>query len=277
MLLGVDISNNNKWQNVYLDYDFVIFKASEGVNWKDPKLDEYYDNFHGSSDGKPDSKLYGFYHYARPETGNSAIDEADSFVNYVGHHAGHALFILDWEGDALHCSVDWAKQWLDRVYEKTGVKPLIYLQQSQAKLTKYKSIRDADYGLWVAQYGINDGENHGYDSVIWDVVAMHQFTSKPFDKSVFNGDETAFRKYCGNSKTSVSTTTSTTSKKSYFPIAHPTCVSIVDYLKACGITNVDFEYQTKVAKANGIKNYTGTYAQNVKLINLAKQGKLIKP
>ena len=32
-----------------------------------------------------------------------------------------------------------------------------------------------------------------------------------------------------------------------------------------------------VAKANGISNYTGTAAQNMKLINLAKKGKLIKP
>ncbi|WP_347993367.1 hypothetical protein [uncultured Eubacterium sp.] len=33
----------------------------------------------------------------------------------------------------------------------------------------------------------------------------------------------------------------------------------------------------KIAAANNISNYTGTAAQNEKMLNLLKQGKLIKP
>ena len=51
--------------------------------------------------------------------------------------------------------------------------------------------------------------------------------------------------------------------------------SIVDGLKSIGV-NSSFAYRTKIANKNGISNYTGTAAQNIKLCDLAKQGKLIK-
>lgn len=52
--------------------------------------------------------------------------------------------------------------------------------------------------------------------------------------------------------------------------------SLVDSLKACKIKS-DYNYRKKIAKANGIKFYTGTAKQNIKLLNLLKKGKLIKP
>lgn len=39
----------------------------------------------------------------------------------------------------------------------------------------------------------------------------------------------------------------------------------------------DWELHCKIAQANGIKNFTGTAAQNTKLLQLLKTGKLIKP
>lgn len=52
--------------------------------------------------------------------------------------------------------------------------------------------------------------------------------------------------------------------------------SIVDALKAIGATST-FAYRGKIAKANGIKGYVGLASQNVKMLSLLKQGKLIKP
>lgn len=51
--------------------------------------------------------------------------------------------------------------------------------------------------------------------------------------------------------------------------------SIVDALNSI---NVDSSYsnRNKIAKANGISNYKGTPSQNMQLLNLLKQGKLIK-
>ena len=68
----------------------------------------------------------------------------------------------------------------------------------------------------------------------------------------------------------------TTSTKKYFARYNGTSGSIVSALNSLKITST-FAYRTKIAKANGIKDYSGTSSQNTKLLNRLKQGKLIKP
>ena len=51
--------------------------------------------------------------------------------------------------------------------------------------------------------------------------------------------------------------------------------SIVDALKKIGASS-SMENRKKIATLNGIKNYTGTGAQNKKMLDLLKKGKLIK-
>ena len=50
-------------------------------------------------------------------------------------------------------------------------------------------------------------------------------------------------------------------------------VSLVDALKHIKI-DASFSNRKRLAKNNGISNYSGTYSQNLKLLNLLKQGKL---
>lgn len=54
-----------------------------------------------------------------------------------------------------------------------------------------------------------------------------------------------------------------------------TSTSIVDALKASGV-NSSFDNRKKIAEANGITNYTGSYSQNVQLLSKLKTGKLKK-
>lgn len=54
-----------------------------------------------------------------------------------------------------------------------------------------------------------------------------------------------------------------------------TSSSIVDALKAIGVDS-SLSNRKKIAKANGISNYTGTYKQNVSLLGKLKSGKLKK-
>ena len=185
MLKGIDISKWNK--NVdYKSPDFIIIKASEGVNYKDPLLDFHYNNLNSI---KKEDKLYGFYHYARPELGNSGEDEAKSFLSYVGHHAGKCLYVLDWEGNALKYPIEWAIEFLDYVYAHTGVKPLIYCSASVTKTLQ--KVYEKDYGLWVAHYGVSTPSIRVYP--FW---AMWQYTSSPIDCNYFNGNRNTFKKYC---------------------------------------------------------------------------------
>ena len=54
-----------------------------------------------------------------------------------------------------------------------------------------------------------------------------------------------------------------------------TSTSIVDALKATGADS-SFSARKKIAEANGISNYTGSYSQNVALLNKMKNGTLNK-
>lgn len=54
-----------------------------------------------------------------------------------------------------------------------------------------------------------------------------------------------------------------------------TSTSIVDALKAIDV-NSSMANRKKIAKANGIKNYTGTASQNISLLNKLKKGTLKK-
>lgn len=70
--------------------------------------------------------------------------------------------------------------------------------------------------------------------------------------------------------------TALASNTTYFPKYTGSAHSIVDGFKAVGADS-SFQYRVEIAKANSISNYTGTASQNTTMLNLLKQGKLIKP
>lgn len=65
-------------------------------------------------------------------------------------------------------------------------------------------------------------------------------------------------------------------KAIYFPKCDSACESIVDGLKEVN-AKPEFAYRKKIAALNGISGYLGTASQNIKMLNLLKQGKLMKP
>ena len=69
---------------------------------------------------------------------------------------------------------------------------------------------------------------------------------------------------------------SAVSKTQYFKKYTGKSGSIVDALSTIGEKS-SYSYRKTIAKANGITGYYGTAAQNTKMLNLLKAGKLIKP
>ena len=63
---------------------------------------------------------------------------------------------------------------------------------------------------------------------------------------------------------------------SYYPKCSDKHTSIVDALMSVGEMNITKSYRKNIAAANGINNYTGTAADNTKLLKLLKAGKLKK-
>lgn len=67
-----------------------------------------------------------------------------------------------------------------------------------------------------------------------------------------------------------------TSGAEYYAKTSYTGSSLTEGLKAIGVT-ADFSLRKEMAVVNGVAAYTGTVAQNAKLLDLLKTGKLLKP
>ena len=208
---GIDIS---KWQSGIdlsaVNADFVIVKATEGIGYVDKSCDGFFQK--ALSLGK---KL-GFYHFARPTANNDPIREADFFYENCKGYFGKAIPILDWEAENKY-NVAYAKAWLDRVYQRSGVKPVIYMSESVVNSYDWSSVANADYGLWVAKYRDN-ATDYNYNMANagsrphvkwWKFYCMWQWTSTGrlngysgnLDCNVFYGDGTTWDKYAGKSGT----------------------------------------------------------------------------
>lgn len=62
----------------------------------------------------------------------------------------------------------------------------------------------------------------------------------------------------------------------YYPKYEGKSISIVDGLRAVGESNTSLAYRKKIAVVNNIVDYVGTSKQNGYMLNLLKQGKLVR-
>jgi GH25 family lysozyme M1 (1,4-beta-N-acetylmuramidase) len=157
VLEGVDVSQwqgTIDWSGVaYAGKAFVIMKASEGRDYADPK---YATNHAGA-------RAYGIrvgaYHFANPDmTANDAILEADSFVQKMAILAGDLNPALDLEQTGGLSTADlqaWVSAWLNEVYAKVGMRPMIYTSPSfwSSKMGNTTTFASQGYTvLWIAHW-----------------------------------------------------------------------------------------------------------------------------
>lgn len=206
-LKGIDISNHQRGLDISkIDCDFVIIKATEGKSYVDKSCDGFFQQ--ALSLGK---KL-GVYHFAN-NSDNTAKQEADWFIQNTQGYIGKAVPILDWE-DNITDNVPWALEWLQRVEEAYGCKPLIYMSESVVNRHDWSPVANANYGIWVAKYRDNLPD-YNYDMSkagnmpsikYWSTMALWQWTSTGrlngwngnLDCNVFYGDAAAWDKYVGS-------------------------------------------------------------------------------
>ena len=163
-LNGVDISGWNRGINIAgLDADFVIIKATEGVQGTiyNPSYATWAD------EALALGKMVGFYHYAN---GGSAIAEADSFYESIKAYRGRAIACLDWEGQGNPTfdtgqDVAWCKTFLDRLKSRFGGTPFLYTSKSYTNRYDWSAVASS-YPLWGAQYASNDPV-YGYQTDPW--------------------------------------------------------------------------------------------------------------
>lgn len=186
MLKGCDISHHQGKNFDFSGEDFVIAKATEGKTFIDNCF------LHNMERALDYGKCIGAYHYARPEN-NSAKDEAKHFVEIVKPYVGRCLLALDWEGVALSYPIDWAVEWLKEVELLTGVKPVLYCSASY--VGNCKKVAENGNGIWIAKWS----EYAPSVKPTFQVMALWQYTNRPYDKDKFFGDKAAWQKYCESS------------------------------------------------------------------------------
>ena len=207
-LYGIDIASYQSSLDISkVACDFVIVKATEGTGYTNPVCDKHFQQALNLG------KKLGFYHYAKNEH-NTAREEADFFINNCLGYFGKGIPVLDWE-EGVHDTA-WALEWLQIVEEKTGVKPMIYMNEHAVNNYDWSSVVANGNGLWVAKY--RDYEpDFNYDMTCagtvpstnyWSFYAIWQFTSSGrldgyngnIDCNIFYGDESAWDKYASGYK-----------------------------------------------------------------------------
>lgn len=167
---GIDISS---WQRGIdlerVPCDFVIVKSTEGTTYVDPCCDGFVQQ--AISLGK----LWGFYHYV---TGGYPENEADFWVRQTSDYFRAGIPCVDWESGGNHAwgDTDYLRRFVQRVIDKTGVKPLIY---ASAAAFPWGVCKELGCGAWVAQYASNNAT--GYQDSPWNEgaydCAIRQYSS----------------------------------------------------------------------------------------------------
>jgi GH25 family lysozyme M1 (1,4-beta-N-acetylmuramidase) len=156
-LEGIDVSH---WQSA-IDWSkvaaagkkFVFMKATESTNFLDPNYASY------RTGAKAAGLKVGAYHFAQPTTtAGEAVAEADWFINQAGPQTGELRPVLDLErqnGLSTVAMQDWVKSFLGRVYQRTGVRGIIYVSPSFWKTymgdTTWFALNGYDV-LWIAHW-----------------------------------------------------------------------------------------------------------------------------
>ncbi|OLT37681.1 hypothetical protein BJF79_29245 [Actinomadura sp. CNU-125] len=174
---GVDVSNHNRnfdWGGDKLA--FGIAKATEGLTFDDKTFADNWAKI------RQNGLVRGAYHYGHPK--NDPVREADHFLKMVtstGLQQGD-LLVLDLETTDGRSESEvnaWAKRWLQRVEQKTGVKPFFY---SSWYFAQEHGEGLGEYPLWVAHYGKEAGRLSAPSP--WKQWAIHQYASTDQDHNV---------------------------------------------------------------------------------------------
>ena len=154
-LTGIDVSSFQRtvdWQKVAATgAKFAYIKASEGVTITD--------SFFAANRkaAKAAGLIVGAYHLFRPKTAGAA--EINNFVSAVGKiESGELPPVLDvevpedWKNIPVAARIKLVSDWLAAVEIQLGVRPIVYVNNSDAQGLLNHDPSFAKYLLWIAYY-----------------------------------------------------------------------------------------------------------------------------
>ena len=313
---GIDVSKHQgtiDWKKVKNDgVEFVIIRIGYGGSApvKDAKFEENYKN------ARANGLDVGVYIYSYADTLTDAKTEANAVINWLGGRDLELPVYFDIEdkkqsilGNTLRTNI--TKTFCEMI-EGAGYWAGIYANKSW--LTSKLNMNELNaYTVWVAQWAntntykgpyamwqyTSDGSVNGISGRVDMNYQVKELggklgtsggstSSKKSNEVIANeviagkwGNGTDRKNRLTSAGYNYDTVQAIVNQKmgatgtSYYKKYTGSSVSLVDALKSIGVDS-SMTNRKKIAKANGISNYTGTSSQNTKLLNLLKQGKLKK-
>ena len=132
---GIDVSHwqgTINWAKVAAaGKQFAFIKATDGLVQSDGTM--FVDNMYATNRAQAEANgiRVGAYHFARPDSSaGDAVAEADHFIATAAWQSGELLPVLDLEitgGLSTAKLQAWVQTFLDRIFQQTGVRAIIYV------------------------------------------------------------------------------------------------------------------------------------------------------
>lgn len=255
MIKGIDVSKHNGTIDFKKVKDsgikFVIIRIGYGGSApvKDEKFEENYKN------ARANGLLVGAYIYSYADSTSDIICEKEAVIKWLGGRALELPVFLDLEDKKTEkCTreeiTSFANEFCNYI-EANGYNSGIYANKYWFlnKIDVNNLIKNIMPCIWLAEW--NKEASYPGIYTIW------QYTSKGsvngikgnvdlnylYDENIINNENNESSDYKGN--------------------------SIVDYLKSIGVDS-SYKNRKKLAKENGISNYTGSANQNLKLLEILR-------
>lgn len=195
-LHGIDVSHYQHridWAAVSamrvdsLQLHFSFVKATEGTGLTDRQFSRNWDALTRTR------LVRGAYHYFRARAGGKI--QADHFIRNVRLRSGDLPPVLDVEeldGATPAQLVTRVREWLHRIEEYYGVKPILYT--GVQFYNRYLAAHFSDYPLWVAHYYQPNAPRTGHRWIFWQHSDLGQVDGirNRVDFNVFNGSKEEF-------------------------------------------------------------------------------------
>ena len=275
---GIDVSQHNgtiDWSKVARKVKFAIIRLGWIGNKNNHTIDTKFEtNYKNAKAAGVKIGVY-IYNYCNNET--TAKDGADWAINKLKGKKIDLPVYIDMEDSSI---VSLGKTKLTNIVkafnekiEAAGYWAGVYANKNWFDNYLVDGL-EKTYTSWIAHYTSGTNKYKGFYDM-WqnsstgkiDGISGNVDTNYLYRDlfSEINGDKSS------TTSNNIGSSTSTTSI--YYKKFNST--SIVDGLKSIGVDS-SMANRKKIASANGIANYEGTPSQNIKLLELAKEGKLKK-
>ena len=313
---GIDVSKHQgtiNWKKVKSQIDFAILRLGWIGNKNNHVLDEQFERNY--TECKRLGIPIGCYVYNYCNKEETAKDAGDWVIEQLNGKSLELPIYIDMEEDEIQnlgkdklmniinefCSIIetagfWAgvyanKNWYDNYLNKEEIKKryTTWIAHYTRETNKYEN----EYDMWQnSSDGKIDGisgsvdTNYLYRDLINDIKNSNSINTKSVEELANeviegkwgNGDERK-QKLTGSGynydEVQAKVNEILKNKTTYYTKCDFYQSSLVDALKSISVDS-SYENRKKIAAKNGISNYLGTYEQNMTLLNLLKNGKLIK-